>query len=128
MAVLTGDWCSSDMLRSTIYQSIIILLIFISVASMAQAQKELSALPPRWSFEFHLGMAYNLKLPLTIVQAGYPDIDIAMADFKSESLTAPYYWDWRFTKWFARGGVSFEAIHHKIYLRGVLKFNHLTVN
>ncbi|MBK7129224.1 MAG: hypothetical protein IPM74_08105 [Crocinitomicaceae bacterium] len=72
---------------------------------------------PRWSFEYHLGAVYNFKTPLTFTQAGFEDIKIQQAVFESEPFVSPHYWDWRFTKWFDQFGISFEAIHHKIYLK-----------
>lgn len=72
---------------------------------------------PRWSFEYNFGAAYNFKLPLTIIQEGYPDIYIHRAVYETEPFTGPHYWDLRWTKWFKFGGISFEGIHHKIYLK-----------
>ena len=91
-----------------------------------------------WSFELHGGNAYNIPLPLTIQQKGYPDIKIKQAKYESESLISPYYWDWRFSKWFDKYAIEFEAIHHKLYLKnkhpdiqrfGISHgFNMLTIN
>lgn len=69
-----------------------------------------------WSFELHGGTAYNIPLPLTIKQSGYPDIKIRRAQFYSEPFISPYYWDWRFTKYCNKHSFEFEAIHHKLYL------------
>lgn len=69
-----------------------------------------------WSFEFHLGLAGNVPLPLRIEQKGYPDIYLSKAQYYSESLKRPYYWDWRFSKRMGRHSIEFEAIHHKLYL------------
>ena len=95
------------------------LFVFLLVVSGSEAKFRL--LPhdslSRWSFEYHFGTVWNARLPLTIKQAGYPDIYLAKAEFYSEPFVSPHYWDWRFTKWFKNQGVSFEAIHHKIYLR-----------
>jgi hypothetical protein len=70
----------------------------------------------RWSFELHGGGVYNARLPLIIKQEGYPDIRIEKAVFHSEPFVSPFYWDWRFTKWFKNKSIEFEAIHHKLYL------------
>lgn len=70
-----------------------------------------------WSFELHGGVVTNIPLPLTIKQSGYPDIFIRRARFYSEPLISPYYWDWRFAKWFGKHAIEFEAIHHKLYLK-----------
>lgn len=72
---------------------------------------------PRWSFDYNFGGVYNFKLPLTIIQEGYPDIYIDKAIYITEPFTGPHYWDWRFTKWFDKFGISFEGIHQKIYLQ-----------
>lgn len=73
----------------------------------------------RWSFELHGGIAENAKLPLIIKQKGYPDIRIKKADFYSEPLNDPFYWDWRFSRWVKGKSIEFEAIHHKLYLKNL---------
>lgn len=73
----------------------------------------------RWSFELQFGVVHSLKLPLAFYQNGYPDIKVSKADFYSEPLNDPPYWDWRFTKWFKNKSIEFEAIHHKFYLRNL---------
>lgn len=70
-----------------------------------------------WGFDFHLGWAGNLPLPLTIRQADYPDIRIRRANFYSEPFVLPYYWDWRLKKRIGKFSFEFEAIHHKLYLK-----------
>lgn len=94
----------------------IILLFFVFFISFF-----FSTAQERWSFELHGGIVHNLRLPLIIKQSGFPDIRINKAEFYSESLNDPFYWDWRFTKWFARKkgikSIEFEAIHHKLYLK-----------
>lgn len=92
----------------------------------------------RWSFELHGGGVYNVPLPLIIKQDGYPDIKIKKAEFFSEPLNDPFYWDWRFARWKNRKSFEFEAVHHKLYLKnrppevewfGISHgFNMLTVN
>ncbi|MCB0429487.1 MAG: hypothetical protein H6585_02575 [Flavobacteriales bacterium] len=69
-----------------------------------------------WTFELHGGVVGNMRLPLVIRQAGYPVIRIPKAHFVSEPLVDPFYWDWRFSRWFNNQGIEFEAIHHKLYL------------
>lgn len=96
-------------------KSFIVVLLVVSNVTIA-----LNYLPhesrPRWSFEYHFGGVHNFKVPLTIVQQGHPDIYIHRAEFETEPFTGPHYWDWRITKWFDFGGISFESIHQKIYL------------
>jgi hypothetical protein len=68
-----------------------------------------------WSFELHLGTAYNVPLPLIISQQGQPNINIT-AKYRTEAFTPPVYWDWRFSHWKDGKSWEFEAIHHKLYL------------
>lgn len=88
----------------------IFLLVFCAAfSSVIQAQTH-------WSFELQFGVVHSLDLPLTFHQKGFSDIKIHKADFYSEPLMDPPYWDWRFTKWFKNKSIEFEAIHHKFYL------------
>lgn len=90
----------------------ILLLPLLIIVSIVSAQK-------RWSFELHGGLVHNLRLPLTIRQAGHPDIFISKAEFYSEPLNDPFYWDWRVTRWVDKKSIEFEAIHHKLYLKNL---------
>jgi hypothetical protein len=86
-------------------------LLFLLVASRPlNAQRT-------WSFELHGGVTANMPLPLTIIQQNYPIIYFKQARYYSEPLKSPYYWDWRFSKWFGKHSIEFEAIHHKLYLK-----------
>lgn len=91
---------------------LIVLCVGMMLHSGLQAQT-------RWSFELHFGVVHSLDLPLTFYQQGFPDIKVAKADFYSEPLIDPPYWDWRFTKWFKNKSIEFEAIHHKFYLKNL---------
>ncbi len=79
-----------------------------------------------WTFELHGGEVYNVPMPLTIKQHGYPDIKLT-ARYFTEPLTLPVYWDVRFSRWQNNKSWEFEAIHHKLYLDNttpeVQKFN-----
>jgi hypothetical protein len=68
-----------------------------------------------WAFEFHLGTAYNVPMPLVISQQGQPDINM-IAKYRTDAFTPPVYWDWRFSRWKDGKSWEFEAIHHKLYL------------
>src|SRR5690606_27263758 len=94
-----------------------LLLISLPLVGLAQLKLKPHHNQSRWSLEYHFGGALNMKLPLTIVQDGYPDIYIAKADFASESFTGPHYWNWKAAKWFGKHGITIEGLHHKIYLR-----------
>lgn len=80
----------------------------------------------RWSFEVHGGEVYNLPMPLTIRQQGYPDIKL-MARYHTDAFELPVYWDLRLSRWQKDKSWEFEVIHHKIYLDNttseVQKFN-----
>jgi hypothetical protein len=80
----------------------------------------------RWTFELHGGEVYNVPMPLTIIQQGYPDLKLT-ARYHTEALTLPVYWDWRFSRWQNNKSWEFEAIHHKLYLENttpeIQKFN-----
>lgn len=84
------------------------ILLFCCYAGNAQK---------RWSFELHGGIVDNLKLPLIIRQNGYPEIRISKADFYSEPLNDPFYWDLRFARWVNKKSMELEVIHHKLYLK-----------
>jgi hypothetical protein len=61
-------------------------------------------------------MVYNAPLPLTISQAGFPNIKIAAAKYETRPFKVPYYWDLRFSRVANNRSWEFEFVHHKIYL------------
>lgn len=69
----------------------------------------------RWSFELHGGEVYNLPMPLTIRQQGYPDLKLT-ARYSSESLILPIYVDSRLIRWQDGKSWELEFLHHKLYL------------
>lgn len=117
--------CVQNNMRLTLFPTItflkmrnIILLILVLVSIRSFSWEYLPhEKRPRWSFDYNFGGVYNFRLPLTIIQEGYPDIFIEKAVYETEPFTSPHYWDWRFTKWFNNFGISFEGIHQKIYLK-----------
>jgi len=80
----------------------------------------------RWSLELHGGEVYNVPLPLTISQQGYPDIKLT-ARYNTEPFTLPIYYDGRISRWQDGKSWELEMIHHKLYLDNttseVPKFN-----
>lgn len=80
----------------------------------------------RWSFELHGGEVYNVPMPLTIAQKGYPDLKLT-ARYNSESFVLPVYWDLRMGRWQNDRLWEAELIHHKLYLDNttteIQKFN-----
>lgn len=81
---------------------------------------------PIWSFELNGGEVYNIPMPLTIRQNGYPELKLT-ARYFTEPLTLPVYWDMRLGRWKNNKSWEFEVIHHKLYLENttpeVQKFN-----
>jgi hypothetical protein len=69
----------------------------------------------RWSFELHGGEVYNVPMPLTIRQQGYPDLKLT-ARYSSESLILPIYVDSRLIRWQDGKSWELEFLHHKLYL------------
>jgi hypothetical protein len=91
--------------------------IFAQAATYAQS---------RWSFELHGGEVYNVPMPLTISQDGYPDVKLT-AQYDTEPFTLPFYWDMRLGRWQSNKIWEVEMIHHKLYLENttpeIQKFN-----
>lgn len=79
-----------------------------------------------WSFELHGGEVYNVPMPLTIGQEGYPGLKLT-ARYTTEPFTLPVYWDMRLGRWQNSKCWEFEVIHHKLYLENttaeIQKFN-----
>lgn len=100
-------------------KSIFIVFIFTILFTTVQAQSI-------WTFELHGGQVYNLPLPLSIIQHGFPDIKLS-AHYDTEGFTLPVYWDLRFGRWKSARLWEVELIHHKLYLDNttpeVQKFN-----
>ena len=69
----------------------------------------------RWTFDLNFEDVYNVPMPLTIKQNGYPDIKF-IAKFTADAFTAPVCWDWRFSRWENGKSWEIEAIHDKLYL------------
>jgi hypothetical protein len=99
----------------------ILFLVFIGIIACRSILAQ-----PHWTFELHSGEVYNVPLPLTIKQQGYPDIKLT-ARYHSEPFTLPVYWDMRLGHWQSNKSWEFEVIHHKLYLDNttdeVQKFN-----
>lgn len=97
----------------------LILSFILILTNAGYAQSE-------WSFEVHVGEVFNVPLPLSIVQNGYPKINMT-ARFRTEAFTPPIYWDWRISHWKGQRSWELEVIHQKLYLKNttseVQKFN-----
>ena len=91
--------------------------IFAQTATQAQS---------RWSLELHGGEVYNVPMPLSIFQDGYPELKLT-ARYNTEPFTLPVYWNIRLGRWQNGKLWEVEIIHHKLYLDNttseIRKFN-----
>jgi hypothetical protein len=96
------------------------ILSFIAVAITAGSAQSV------WSIELQGGDVFNVPLPLSIRQDGYPKIQM-IARFRTEAFTPPVYWDCRLAHWSRQRAWELEVIHQKLYLQNttteVQKFN-----
>ena len=67
------------------------------------------------TFEFFMGTAFSAPTPLTVTQAGFPDIRIT-ADYETRPLHPRQYYAFRLAWWQDDGGWLLEHLHHKVYL------------
>jgi len=70
-----------------------------------------------YRFEMHMGTSYHAPQDLTIKQDGQPDIEFK-ADFETNPLKSPQYYNIRLGVWDDRGlrGWEVEHIHDKMYV------------
>lgn len=98
-----------------------IFIVFFLIISLTSSISQ-----SRWTFELHGGEVYNMPVPLSIRQQGYPDIKI-MARYHTDAFEPPVYWDLRLSRWQKGKSWEIEVIHHKLYLDNttseVQKFN-----
>jgi hypothetical protein len=75
-----------------------------------------SAAAQRTTLELMTGSADNLPTPLTVRQAGHPDVSIT-ADYETRPFGryAPYY-AWRLTRWNGNHGWELQHVHHRLFL------------
>lgn len=69
----------------------------------------------RWSFELFGGTAHSFRTPLTLRQAGEPDVRVTARYSTRPLADAPYY-AYRFARWSGGAGWEAELVHHKVYL------------
>ena len=91
--------------------------IFTQITTYAQSH---------WSFELHGGEVYNVPMPLSIFQDGYPEVKLT-ARYNTEPFRLPVYWNMRLGRWQSNKMWEVEVIHHKLYLENttpeIQKFN-----
>lgn len=68
-----------------------------------------------WSFELYGGSAYSAPTPLTIRQAGEPEIRLT-ARYATKPWTGSPYYAYRIGRWSRSGAWEVELVHHKVYL------------
>ncbi len=77
-----------------------------------------------YSIELFSGTVYNMKEDITIRQSGYDDIKLNKVNFKTHPQTTPYYYGYRFSKWYIDNTAwEFEHIHQKLYIDNPQKLN-----
>src|SRR3970040_349567 len=75
------------------------------------------AASPIFSLEFMTGTAFNFPTPLTVQQAGQPDIHLtAEYDTKPFGPSTPYY-AWRASLWEGAGAWEVGQVHHRLFLK-----------
>ncbi len=73
------------------------------------------ALAADWAVEIFVGIPLGLPSPLTIRQAGQPDIAVR-ARYESRPFRTPIYYGWRIGRWDGGRGWELELVHDKLYL------------
>jgi hypothetical protein len=82
------------------------LLLIVLTATPATAQVELQVFG---------GSALNLRTPITISQAGHPDLSFT-ARWGTRPTRPTWYYAWRVGLWNANRGWRLDHTHHKLYL------------
>ncbi|MGE5189763.1 MAG: hypothetical protein ACM3NF_06870 [Gemmatimonadota bacterium] len=68
-----------------------------------------------WTVEFRVGIPLGFPSPMTIRQAGQPDLKLR-ARFRSRPFRSPIYYGWRIGRWEGHRGWEVELVHDKLYL------------
>lgn len=67
------------------------------------------------TLEAYLGTSYSLPLPVSISQAGFPDLDFT-AHFHTDPWENTWYYQFRLGLWKGDRAWLIEVLHHKLYL------------
>jgi len=70
----------------------------------------------RWSLQIFGGAPFNFNLPLTIRQAGHPDLKVT-GNYDSRPFEVPYYYACRVGAWDGNRAWEIELVHNKLYLK-----------
>lgn len=89
-------------------------VLFILTAIGALPSRELAA-QREWTAELFAGTAWNAHTPLTIWQAGQPDIHV-QARYRTKPWTGSPYYSFRIARWNGERAWAVDFTHHKLYL------------
>lgn len=92
-----------------------ILRSFALPILLAAAASRPLAAQRAWTAELFAGTSFSAVSPLTIWQAGQPDIHI-MADWETRPWTGAKYYAFRVARWNGAKGWAVDFTHHKLYL------------
>jgi hypothetical protein len=87
-------------------------LVLLAIVSLPRP----AAAAGGWAFQASAGAAVNLETPLTVRQAGEPDLDLD-GDYETRPFESPLYYMLRAGRWRGSAGWEIELIHHKLFLR-----------
>lgn len=93
-------------LENTAWRATLVLGLLTSQPSAARAQ---------WAVEAFFGSAASAPSPLTIHQAGEPDLRFT-AHYATRPTEPSVYYAVRFSHWWGRWGGFVGFVHHKLYL------------
>ncbi len=90
----------------------LVLVFAISLGTVATTPREASA---QIEAQIFFGSAQSLPLPISIVQAGEPDLHFT-ARWATRPSRPTWYYAWRIGVWRGNRGWRLDHTHHKIYL------------
>jgi hypothetical protein len=93
----------------------LLFALLLSLSRPLNAQDAAATPAPSWSFELFAGTAWSAPTPLTIWQAGQPDI-VTMAHYSTKPWTGSPYYALRIAHWKGKKAWAFDFTHHKLYL------------
>lgn len=93
-----------------------VLAAFVLFAALAVSPSRPLAAQREWTAELFAGTAWSARTPLTIWQAGQPDIHI-MADWETKPWTGAKYYAFRVARWDRDRAWAIDFTHHKLYLK-----------
>lgn len=92
-----------------------VLASFILLGALAVSASRSLAAQRAWTAELFAGTAFNARTPLTIWQAGQPDIRF-IADWETKPWFGAKYYAFRVARWNGDKAWAVDFTHHKLYL------------